>query len=143
MKRKICLLFLLVLEHQRNFLDNPLMFIRLCGTVSSCLLAWTLTDRGSAGVKDSQGPAAHVVHPKLKLQEWLLFSHSAASPVQPHGLQPARLLCPWDFPGKNTGVGCHFLLQGIFLTQGSNPHLLHWQADSVVLSHQGNPKHSH
>ena len=31
----------------------------------------------------------------------------------PHGLQPARLLCPWDFPGKNTGVGCHFLLQGL------------------------------
>ena len=29
----------------------------------------------------------------------------------PHGLQPTRLLCPWDFPGKNTGVGCHFLLQ--------------------------------
>ena len=38
--------------------------------------------------------------------------------------QPARLLCPWDFPGKNTGVGCQFLLQGIFLTQGSNPGLL-------------------
>ena len=36
----------------------------------------------------------------------------------------ARLLCPWDFPSKNTGVGCHFLLQGIFLTQRSNPHLL-------------------
>ena len=31
--------------------------------------------------------------------------------------------CPWDFPGKNTGVGCHFLLQGIFPTQGSNPGL--------------------
>ena len=31
-----------------------------------------------------------------------------------------RLLCPWNFPGKSTGVGCHFLLQGIFLTQGSN-----------------------
>ena len=44
------------------------------------------------------------------------------------------LLCPLNFPGKNTGVGCHFLLQGIFLTQGSNPHLLHllhWQADSL------------
>ena len=38
---------------------------------------------------------------------------------------PTRLLCPWDFPGKNTGVGGHSLLQGIFLTQGSNPHLLH------------------
>ena len=43
---------------------------------------------------------------------------------------PARLLCPWNFLGKSTEVGCHFLLQGIFLTQGSNPcllHLLHWQ----------------
>ena len=42
-------------------------------------------------------------------------------------------------PGKNIGVGCNFLLQGIFLTQGSNPHLLHWQADSSPLSHRGNP----
>ena len=40
-------------------------------------------------------------------------------------LQPARLLCPCDFPGKTTGVGCHFLFQGIFPTQGSNPGLLH------------------
>ena len=39
-------------------------------------------------------------------------------------LQPARLLCPWDFSSKNTGVDCHFLLQGIFLTQESNPRLL-------------------
>ena len=38
--------------------------------------------------------------------------------VRPYGLQPTRLLCPWDSPGKNTGVGCHFLLQEIFLTQG-------------------------
>ena len=56
---------------------------------------------------------------------------------------PARLLCPWDFPSKNTGVGCHFLLQGIFLTQGLNWHLpvlFRWQADSVVtLSHRGSP----
>ena len=37
----------------------------------------------------------------------------------PHGLQPTRLLCPWNFPGKNTGLGCRFLLQGIFATQGS------------------------
>ena len=39
--------------------------------------------------------------------------------------------------GKSTGVGYHFLLQGIFLTQGSNLHLLQWQADSLPLSHQG------
>ena len=37
----------------------------------------------------------------------------------PHGLQPSRLLHRWDFPGKSTGVGCHFLFQRIFLTQGS------------------------
>ena len=37
------------------------------------------------------------------------------------------------FPGKNSGVGCHFLLQGIFPTQGLNPHLLHWKADSLPL----------
>ena len=54
-------------------------------------------------------------------------------------LQPARLLYPWDFTGKNTGVDCHFLLQGIFLTQGSNLCLLHWQEDSLPLSHQGSP----
>ena len=58
--------------------------------------------------------------------------------LRPHGLQPTRLFfCPWDFPGKNIEVGYHFLLQGIFLTQGSKlclPHLLHWQADSLPLA---------
>ena len=44
---------------------------------------------------------------------------------QPHKLQPTRLLCPWHSPGKNTGVRSHSLLQGIFLTQESNPGLLH------------------
>ena len=49
----------------------------------------------------------------------------------PYGLQPTKLFSPWNFPDKNTGAGCHFLLQGLFLTQGSNLHLLcllHWQA---------------
>ena len=44
---------------------------------------------------------------------------------------------PWDSPSKNTGVGCHFLLQGSFLTQGSNPCLLHWQEGSLLLCHFG------
>ena len=44
--------------------------------------------------------------------------------LRPHGLSPARLLHPWDFPSKNTGVSCHFLLQGIFPTQGSDLDLL-------------------
>ena len=45
--------------------------------------------------------------------------------LPPHGLSPTRLLHPWDFPGKSTGVGCHFLLRGIFVTQGLNPGLTH------------------
>ena len=44
--------------------------------------------------------------------------------LQPLGLQPIGLFCPWDSPGKNTGVGCHALLQGIFPTQGSNLQLM-------------------
>ena len=48
--------------------------------------------------------------------------------LQPHGLEPARLLCPWEYsPGKNTRVGCHALLQGILLTHGSNLGLLHYR----------------
>ena len=43
---------------------------------------------------------------------------------QLYGLEPPRFLCPWDSPGKDTGVGFHVLLQGIFLTQGSNSFLL-------------------
>ena len=58
-------------------------------------------------------------------------------------MQPSRLLCPWDFPGKNTGMSCHFLLQRIFPTQGSNLCLLHWQADSLPLSHPGSPLFSY
>ena len=59
------------------------------------------------------------------LEESESVSHSVVSKsLQPHGLQPARLLCPRNSPGKNTGVGCYALLQGIFPTQGSNLHLL-------------------
>ena len=61
--------------------------------------------------------------------------------LQLHELQPADLLCPWEFPGKNSGVGCHFLLQGILLTQGSNPCILYRWVGSLSLSHHGSPKY--
>ena len=70
----------------------------------------------------------------------LPFSHSVLSDcLKPHGLEPSRLLCPWDFPAKNSGVGCHFLLQGIFPTQGLNLHLLHWEVESLLLGHLRSP----
>ena len=59
--------------------------------------------------------------------------------LRPHGLQPTRLLCSWDFPGKDTGVGGHFLLQGIFPTQGSNPGILHCRQILYQLSYKGSP----
>ena len=62
------------------------------------------------------------VHAQLLSHVWLW----------PHGLLPIRLLCQWNFPSKNTGASCNFLLQGIFPTQGSSPRLLHltyWQTD--------------
>ena len=63
--------------------------------------------------------------------------------LQPHELGPTRLLHPWDFPGKDTGVGCHFLLQEIFLTQGLNLGLPHCRQTLYHLSQLGGRKHPH
>ena len=60
-----------------------------------------------------------------------------ANSLRPHGLQPTRLLCPWDSAGKNSGVGCHVVS---FPTQGLNLsllHLLHWQVNSSPLGKPG------
>ena len=65
------------------------------------------------------------------------------SRVRLSGLKPTKLLCPWDSPGKKSGVGCHFLLQGILLIQESNPcllGLLHWHTGSLPLVPSGKPK---
>ena len=73
----------------------------------------------------------------LKVKESESVSHSVVSDsLQPHGLQPTRLLCPWNFPGKNIGVGCHSLLQGIFLIQRSNLGLLYCKQILYQLSRQ-------
>ena len=53
---------------------------------------------------------------------------------------PSRLLCPWDSPGRNTGVACHALFQGIFPSQGSNPGLPRCRQILYWLSHQGSPR---
>ena len=53
----------------------------------------------------------------------------------PQWLQPIRLLCPWDSPGKNTKVGCHFLLQGLFLTRDWT----HIFCSLFTTEHQGSP----
>ena len=62
--------------------------------------------------------------------------------LRPHGLLLAKFLRSGDSPGKDAGVGCHFLLQGIFQTQGLNLGLLHCRQTLYPLSHQGSPKYS-
>ena len=66
-------------------------------------------------------PSTTAASSKLVCVTWLVLSNS----LRPRGLQLIRLLCPWNSPRKNTGVGCHFFLQGICPTQGSNLALLH------------------
>ena len=73
----------------------------------------------------------------LRVYTCLLIYSVVSDSLWPHGLEPTRFLCPWDLREKNTGVDCHFFLQGIFPTQGSNSHLLLWQADSLLPSHLG------
>ena len=71
---------------------------------------------------------------------YVCVSHSAMSnSLRTHGLQFIRLLCPWNYPGKNTGVGNHSLLQEIFPTQESIPGLPHFRQILNHLSHQGSP----
>ena len=93
--------------------------------------SWTHRTRRENRARDTHHAAYAMYAPQLL---------TLSSSLRHHGPLAARVLCPWNFPAKNTGMGRHFLLQGIFLTQGSNPHflcLLHWQADSLPLCRLG------
>ena len=78
----------------------------------------------------------HITGIILPLIVVCLVAQSSNS-LQPHGVWPTRLLCPCNSPGKNIGLGCHFLLQGIFLTQGSNLGLLYCRRMLYCLSYKG------
>ena len=124
------------------------------------LITWQIMYHGSASSKVepfggfsahaewacvSYGHARDLDHDATELQ-WELCCHcwsvaESCLTLRTRGLYPARLFCPRAFPGKNTGVGCHFLLQGIFLTQGSNPHLQHWQqVEFITTEPSGKPQ---
>ena len=89
-------------------------------------------------------PALPTFSENLVVFSEMLFSHSVVSDslLTPRTVARQAPLSTGS-PGKNTRVGCHFLLQGIFPTQGLNLRLLHWQADSLLLSHQGSPQLLH
>ena len=77
-----------------------------------------------------------IVHPVHWHENESVSRSVVSNSLQPHGLY----LCPWNSPGKNTGVGCHCFSQGIFPTQGSNPGFPHGRQILYQLSHQGSPR---
>ena len=82
-----------------------------------------------------------ILHSLFLSSYWLCAVCSVVfNSLRPYGLQPTRLFCPQDSSGKNTGVGCHALLQGIFPTQGLNEGLSHCRQILYCLSHQGSPR---
>ena len=93
----------------------------------------------SAGVNDWTLTRCERSHKKMNVDSRKVISVSCSvvsNSLQLHELWSARLLSPWSSPGKNTGVGCHFLLWGIFPIHGMNLDLLHWRQILYRLSHQ-------
>ena len=72
-------------------------------------------------------------------EKWNASEVGQSCPILCGSMESTRLLSPWDFLSKNTRMCCHFLLQGIFPIQGSNPGLSHWRQMLYLLSHQGYP----
>ena len=91
---------------------------------------------------DTNSPSDLKLHIYCCVSFLLLLSTLSvvSNSLQPHGLYPARLLCPWDSPGKSTGVGIHSFLLEIFPTQGLNPGFLHCNQILSPMSHQGSPR---
>ena len=116
--------------HDMLCLEPPLLLLQL--HTMFCVVSQVVHSHGLSQSAPGEGSTACMLPPHALPQD-------CTSGLQPHGLQPSRLLHPWNSPGKNTGVGCPSLLQGIFLTQGLNPGLLHCRQILYCLSHQGGP----
>ena len=122
-----------------------------CSVVSDSVTAWTVAHQVPLSMKFSRQeywsglsfpPPRDLPDPGIKLPFLDTESESEVAQSCPTVWDPmdTRLLRPWDFLGKSTGVGCHFLLQGIFPTQGSNPGVPHCRQTVYRLSHQGSPR---
>ena len=102
---------------------------------------WTWSQKTKLEIQKSYLQTGSRMHKHISLMQiqLLLFSRSCPTLCDPMDCSPPGSSVHGIFPGKNIGVGCHFFLQGIFWTQGSNLHLLRWQSDSSPLTHQESP----
>ena len=105
-------------------------FLLISWYISITLFTYSLLSSSAIkGLLFLQGPLG-----TFRVSEWVSDGHSVMSDsLQSHGLWPTRFFHPWDFLGKNTGVGCHFLLQGIFPIQELNPGLPHCRQTVHIL----------
>ena len=118
-------------KHTRSF--TPPIILSHCFT---CVLLTSATSLCKNVMSTSRHTLNSTYSGKVFCLPGVCSCSIVSNSLWPHGVKLTRLLCPWDFPGKNTAVGCHFLLRGIFPSPGSNPyllHLLHWQVDSLPL----------
>ena len=93
-------------------------------------------DNNNTVIKVLSVKSSFCIWPVISFGILCVCSHWVVSNfLQPHGLWdpmwPTRLLCPWNSPGRNTGVGCHFLLQGIFPGPGIKPRSPTLKANSL------------
>ena len=130
---------LLFSPHKRYYPLLQMRKLRL-RAMKSCACGFTLPSaKARVWTRDA------LVSPPMLLYFWYVCRSVVSISLWPHGLlgsrKPARFLCPWNSPGKNTGVGGHSLLRGIFTTQGLNPCLLHCRQILYHLSHRGSPNY--
>ena len=114
----------------------PEAWSRLCVCQASFLMTFAMGGVPHAGPRHSTTSISRTL-PVCMLTKALQLQPT----LRHYGLWPTRLPCPWDFPGKNTGKGFHFLFQGIFSTPGSNSYLclLHCQEGSLPWVAPGKP----
>ena len=122
------------------------VFVQLLSHGQLFMFPWTAAHHASLSFTVSQNllklkPLIQWCHPTISSSITAQNVQVMSDFANPWTVASSRL-CPWGCPSKNTGVGCHFLFQGIFLTRGLNPHLLcllHWQAGSLLLAPPGKP----
>ena len=124
-----------------RYLHMLLWFFIISVTVGGDSSQWQTGNPAKSLYKvDLKDAIFYFIYETSYLRMYLLHAlslQSCPNSLRPYGLQTIRLLCPWDSPGKNTGVGRHAFHQGIFPTQGLNPHLLHCRQILYPLSHLG------
>ena len=113
-----------------KWIINKVLLYGTWNSVQCYVATWMGGEFGGEGMVKSLRCSPERIG-RLLISDCCLVGKRCRTLSRAHGLQPARLLHPWDSPGRNTAAGCHFLLQGIFPTQGLNPSRLRRQADSL------------